>query len=68
MSGNINVRQVPKNLQHNFKVWCVKNKVTMQDAIIALMEISMERDINVKLRISQRKKKNAKSSRNSKST
>ena len=68
MSGNINVRNIPKDLQHDFKVWCLERKVPMQDAVVALIEIAMERNINVKLRILQRKRTNGKSNRNSKTT
>ena len=68
MMGNINVREIPENLKHEFKTWCAKNRVTMQDSIIALMEMAMERNLNVKLIISKRKKGNGKPHRNSKST
>lgn len=56
---NVNARNVPKELRVNFKLWCIKNGFSIQDALIALMEIAIEKNVKLKTRV-DRKKRNDK--------
>jgi len=58
---NLNARDVPKEIKMKFKMWCIENNITMQDAIIALIEMTVDRNWNLKHKIKQRKREDAKS-------
>lgn len=58
---NLNARDVPKEIKVKFKMWCIEKNITMQDAIIALIDMAVERNWDLKRTINRRKKKDAKS-------
>lgn len=61
----INTREVPVKLRNNFKVYCAKQEVSMQDAVIAMMEIAIEKKVKIRNRVRRRRLKIAKSNRTS---
>jgi len=49
----INTREVPVNLRNEFKIFCAKQQVSMQDALIAMMEIAVQKNVKIKQRVHQ---------------
>lgn len=43
----INIRTIPDTLRQRFKIWCVGQKVSMQDAVVALIELAVSGGVTV---------------------
>ena len=61
---SICVRNVEEKLKTDFKTWCARHQISMQDAILVLMGIALRKDIkNIaeknKIRKSLEKKRKA---------
>jgi len=43
----LNIRCMPYELKTSFRIWCLSKELSMKDAIIALMGLAIEQDLDL---------------------